>query len=125
MFAWAFDDVTPEPTAAPTATPRPTVTPESTSVVLEDCRDGMRLQPGEGCRYTGGGSPPANVVLSVQYDGAICREGGPARRKIFGVTVRIGHLRICSTDGFERDDSFQSEIVVRANGDGSWTFYKS
>ena len=116
---------TPRPTVTPrpTATPRPT--PEPTPVVLGDCRDGMRLQPGEGCRYTGGGSPQANVVLSVQHDGAICREGGPAKQQILGATINMDHLRLCSSGGFERDDAFQSEIVAGANADGSWTFYES
>ena len=85
----------------------------------------MRLQPGEGCRYTGGGSPQANVVLSVQHDGAICREGGPAKQQILGATINMDHLRLCSSGGFERDDAFQSEIVASANADGSWTFYES
>ena len=107
----------PVPTDAPAATP----TLEPTPVVLGDCLDGMRLQPGEGCRYTGGGSPQANVVLSVQQDGAICREGGPAKQ--FGLT--IDNLRICASNGFERDDAFQSDIVASANADGRWTFYES
>ena len=85
----------------------------------------MRLQPGEGCRYTGGGSPQANVVLSVQHDGAICREGGPAKQEILGATINVDSLRLCSSGGFERDDAFQSEIVAGANADGSWTFYES
>ena len=85
----------------------------------------MRLQPGEGCRYTGGGSPKAEVVLSVQHDGAICREGGPARQVIGGITLNVDHLRLCRSDGFDIDDAFQSEIVVSANADGSWTFYES
>ena len=85
----------------------------------------MRLQPGEGCRYTGGGSPQANVVLSVQNDGAICREGGPAKQEIGSITINVNSLRLCSSGGFERDDAFKSEIVVSANADGSWTFYES
>ena len=85
----------------------------------------MRLQPGEGCRYTGGGSPSANVVLSVQHDGAICREGGPAKQEIGGITINMDNLRLCVSGGFERDDAFQSEIVASANADGSWTFYES
>ena len=110
-----------EATATPVPVPTSTPIPEPTPVVLGDCLDGMRLQPGEGCRYTGGGSPQANVVLSVQQDGAICREGGPAKQ--FGLT--IDNLRICASNGFERDDAFQSEIVASANADGSWTFYDS
>ena len=79
------------PTSTATAAPTPTATPtpEPTPVVLGDCRDGMRLQPGEGCRYTGGGSPQANVVLSVQHDGAICREGGAAKREIGSTTLNM------------------------------------
>ena len=111
------------PTPTPTVTPAPI--PEPTPVVMGDCRDGMRLQPGEGCRYTGGGSPQANVVLSVQHDGAICREGGPAKQQILGATINMDSLRLCSSGGFERDDAFQSEIVAGANADGSWTFYES
>ena len=118
-------------TAAPTNTP--TSMPEPTPVVLGDCRDGMRLQPGEGCRYTGGGSPQANVVLSVQHDGAICREGGPVKQEIGAGTAKVGirgtlnagSLRLCGSGGFERDDAFQSDIVASANADGSWTFYES
>ena len=110
-----------EAPATPVPVPTSTSIPEPTPEVLGDCRDGMRLQPGEGCRYTGGGSPQANVVLSVQQDGAICREGGPAKQ--FGLT--IDNLRICASNGFERDDAFQSEIVASANADGSWTFYES
>ena len=80
---------TPTSTATAAPTPTATPTPEPTPVVLEDCRDGMRLQPGEGCRYTGGGSPQANVVLSVQHDGAICREGGAAKREIGSTTLNM------------------------------------
>ncbi|MDE0194955.1 MAG: hypothetical protein OXP08_05340 [bacterium] len=75
----------------------------------------MTLQPGEACRYTGGDSPPATVVLSVDRDGAICREGGPARR--FGATIE--HIRLC-TNGFDRDDTFNTNIRVRQNPDSSW-----
>ena len=114
-----------EATATPDPTPTATPVPEPTPVVLGDCRDGMRLQPGEGCRYTGGGSPQANVVLSVQHDGAICREGGPAKQEIGSITLDMDSLRLCSSGGFERDDAFQSEIVAGANADGSWTFYES
>ena len=111
--------------AAATPEPTPTPIPEPTPVVLGDCRDGMRLQLGEGCRYTGGGSPPANVVLSVQHNGAICREGGPVKQGSGSITINMDSLRLCGSGGFERDDAFQSEIVVSANADGSWTFYES
>ena len=110
-----------EATATPDPTPTATPVPEPTPVVLGDCRDGMRLQPGEGCRYTGGGSPQANVVLSVQHDGAICREGGPAKQEIGSITLDMDSLRLCVPGGFERDDAFQSDIVasgdVHANGE--------
>ena len=102
-----------------------TPVPDPSPVVLGDCRDGMRLQPGEGCRYTGGGNPQANVVLSVQHDGAICREGGPVKRETGVGTINVGSVRLCSSGGFERDDAFQSDIAARANADGSWTFYES
>ena len=123
----ATPDPIPTSTPRPTATPWPTATPnlEPTPVVLGDCRDGMRLQPGEGCRYTGGGSPQANVVLSVQNDGAICRKGGPAKQEIGSITINVNILCLCSSGGFERDDAFQSEIVASENPDGSWTFYES
>ena len=114
-----------EATATPVPIQTSTATLEPTSVVLGDCLDGMTLQPGEGCRYTGGGSPPASVVLSVQHDGAICREGGPARQEIGGITLNMDSLRLCVSGGFERDDAFQSDIVASENDDGSWTFYES
>ena len=104
-----------------TATPFP----EPTPVVLGDCRDGMKLQPGGGCYYRGGGISRPNVVLSVQHDGAICREGGPVEQQMGDMTLNVANLRLCSSDEFERDDAFQSEIVAGANVDGSWTFYKS
>ena len=109
------------PAVTPTAMAPTTPSPEPAPVVLGDCQDGMRLQPGEGCRYMGGGNSQAEVVLSVQHDGAICREGGPAEQ--FGLTM--DNLRICLGDGFERDDAFQSEVVASASADGSWTFYES
>ena len=109
---------------APTSTPTRTVTPLSrlqpTPEVLGDCRDGMRLESGKGCRYEGGGSLRAKVVLSALHDGSICREGGPAKQ--FGIT--IDNLRLC-TNGFERDEAFGSDIAIRKNPDGSWTFYES
>ena len=114
-----------EATATPVPVPTSTPIPEPTPVVLGDCLDGMRLQPGEGCRYTDGGSPQANVVLSVQHDGAICREGGPAKQEIGGITLNVDSLRLCVSGGFERDDAFQSDIVASDNADGSWTFYES
>ena len=114
-----------EATATPDPTPTATPVPEPTPVVLGDCRDGMRLQPGEGCRYTGGGSPQANVVLSVQHDGAICHEGGPAKQEIGSITLDMDSVRLCVPGGFERDDAFQSDIVASDNADGSWTFYES
>ena len=85
----------------------------------------MTLQPSPGCSYTGGGTPRASVVLSVTHDGAICREGGPARQVIGGATLDMENLRLCNSGGFEVDDAFQSEVVASANDDGSWTFYES
>ena len=91
--------------------------------ILGDCRDGMRLNAGEGCRYTGGGRHRAKVVLSVSRDGSICREGGPAQHEDLGIT--LDNLRICWGGAFERDDAFESSIVVEQDRDGSWTFYSS
>ena len=108
-----------EATATPVPVPTAAPITEPTPVVLGDCRNGMRLRPGEGCRYTGGGSPQANVVLSVQHEGAICREGGPVKQEIFGGTMSVDSLRLCSSGGFEGDDAFQSEIAASANADGS------
>ena len=118
---------TPTPVATDTPSPEPTatLTPELAPVVLGICRDGMTLQPGEGCSYTGGGTPRASVVLSVTHDGAICREGGPAKQVVGGITLNVDNLRLCYSDGFEVDDAFQSEIVATANAEGSWTFYES
>ena len=114
---------TPKPTQSPTTAPTPMSEPAP--VVLGICRDGMTLQSGEGCTYAGGGTPRANVVLSVTRDGAICREGGPAKQVVGGITLNVDNLRLCHSDGFEVDDAFQSEIVATANADGSWTFYES
>ncbi len=94
--------------------------PDPTPVVVGDCRDGMSLQSGEGCRYTGGGEFEPDVVLWVRPDGQICRVGGPVEQA--GVTFDT--LQLCS-NGFERDDAFESDIVARENADGSWTFHES
>ena len=110
----ASPTATPIPAPEPTATPLPT--PEPTPSVIGNCRNGIKLQPGEGCHYTGGGISRADVILSAQHDGTICREGGPAKQ--FGLTV--DNLRLC-TNGFERDDAFESDITVRENPGGSWT----
>ena len=49
-----------------------------TPVVLGQCQSGMTLQPGEGCTYSGGGKPPASVLLSVDLDGSSAvREASP------------------------------------------------
>ena len=98
---------------------------EPPPLILGGCRDGMVLQPGEGCRYSGGDSSQINVVLSVRLDGAICREGDSTKQELGSVTLDVGSLRLCSTGGFERDDAFQSGIVATANADGSWTFYST
>jgi len=101
--------------------------------ILGDCRDGMRLSAGEGCRYSGGGRHRAEVVLSVSRDGLICREGGPAQHQDLpedlGILQDLGitfdNLRICRDDAFVRDDTFESSILVERGRDGSWAFYSS
>ena len=89
--------------------------------LLGDCRDDMRLQLGQGCNYQGVGASgqQITVLLSVQGDGAICREGGPIKVGIF----TIESFEKCDVGGFERDDAFRSDITVEKNSDGSWTFH--
>ena len=86
-----------------------------------ECRDGMRLQPGQGCNYQGVGASgqQITVLLSVRNDGAICRKGGPIRQLFF----TIESFEKCDVGGFERDDAFRSDITVEKNSDGSWTFH--
>lgn len=118
----AQNEETPEERSRPVVSEPEEPEPE----ILGDCRDGMRLNIGEGCLYTGGGRHRAEVVLSVSRDGLICREGGPAQHQDLGVTV--DHLRICRGGAFERDDAFESPIVVERSRDGrliSWTVYSS
>lgn len=94
--------------------------------VVGDCRDGMQLRIGEGCRYHGAGhAGRSDVLLSVRSDGAVCREGGPVRRSFLGFWVTVQNFRICRLNGFERDDTFGSDIAVERNADGSWTVLKS
>ena len=95
--------------------------PEPT--VVGSCQNEMTLQAGEGCRYTG--SQGASVVLSVDGDGSVCREGGPVEVEQFGLMVEMTNFSFCRSDGFERDDTFGSDIVVRDNADGSWTVFDS
>ena len=85
--------------------------------LLGDCQDGMKLQVGQGCNYQGVGTSGAQitVLLSVRSDGAICREGGP-----IGI---ISSFEKCDIGGFERDDTFRSDITVEKNSDGSWTVH--
>ena len=85
--------------------------------LLGECQDGMKLQAGQGCNYQGVGTSGAQitVLLSVRNDGAICREGGP-----IGI---ISIFKKCDIGGFERDDTFRSDITVEKNSDGSWTFH--
>ena len=101
-----------------------TTAAETTLEILGDCRDGMVLHAGEGCRYQGtatAGATRPNVVLSVDDGGAICREGGPV--KIFFVTV--DSFRKCDSNGFERDDTFGSNITVQRTAGQSWTVRRS
>ena len=125
LLVGCSDETAPTSTATHTPEPTSTSTPEPTPVVLGQCQNGMTLQPGEGCTYTGGGTPPATVVLSVTLDGSICREGSRPKLESGNISINIGNLRLCGTAGFERDDAFQSDIVVNSNADGSWTYYKS
>jgi len=114
------DPPAPAPRTAPAPEPPPPAQVPAPPVMIGDCREGMTLQPGEACRYTGDESPPAEVVLSASRDGGICREGGPVER--FGGTIE--RVRLC-TDGFDWDDTFKSNIRVRQNADNSWTVTSS
>ena len=88
--------------------------------LLGDCQDGMKLEVGQGCNYQGVGASEQQitVLLSVQSNGAICREGGPIR-VLFAI---IDNVEKCDVEGFERDDAFGTDITVEKNTDGSWTF---
>ena len=106
-----------------------TVVAAPTLELLGDCQDGMKLQVGQGCNYQGVGASEQQitVLLSVQNDGAICREGGPVTVEdpIFGIPVPLDNVEKCDPGGFERDDTFGSDITVEKNTDGSWTFHES
>ena len=91
-----------------------TTLPARPTEILGDCSDGMLLQAGQGCHYQG--ISTEDVVLSVDDSGAICREGPTA---VGGFTV--DNFRKCDSNGFERDDAFGSDIMVRKSSGSAWT----
>ena len=104
-----------------------TVGAAPTLELLGDCQDDMKLQVGQGCNYQGIGASEQQitVLLSVRNDGAICREGGPITEEVFGIPITVDNVEKCDLGGFERDDTFGSDITVEKNTDGSWTFHDS
>ena len=106
----------------------PTVPPESGApsaraaavegepTVLGECEDGLTMQPGEGCHFSGLEGRPADLVISVGADGEICREKGSVTMSGFPVHM----VRACA-DKYEVIDVLEAEINFRANGDGSWS----
>ncbi len=83
----------PDPTPPPTEPPEsgaqsaPAEIVEGEPTVLGDCEDGLRMQPGEGCHFSGLEGRPADVVFSVGADGSICREKGSVTMSGFPVGV--------------------------------------
>ena len=112
----------PDPPSVPTtpasngSTSAPTASVEGVQVVLGECADGLRMQPGEGCQFNGDEGRPADVVISVGANGEICREKGSVMMSGF----TVGVIRACG-DRFEIIDVFEAEISFVDNGDGSWT----
>ena len=82
------------------------------------CAVGMRLRPGETCRYVAGS---ANVVFSVQWDGLACREGGPVVQEILGFKTRFDSAKTCGNTDIDTDKFFNSNFAASRNADGSWT----
>ena len=83
--------------------------------VVGDCANGMTLQPGEGCQYSGHEGRPGDLVISVGADGSICREKGSVMMSGFMVSM----VRACAED-YAVIDVLEAEISFLPNGDGSW-----
>lgn len=108
----------PTATAAPDsgASSAPPDFVEGEPTVLGECEDGMTMQPGEGCHFSGLEGRPADLVISVGADGEICREKGSVTMSGFP----IGMVRACA-DKYEVIDVLEAEINFLPNGDGSWS----
>ena len=89
---------------------------EGEPTVIGDCENGMTMNPGEGCHFSGLEGRPADLVISVGADGEICREKGSVTMSGFPV----GMNRACA-DKYEVIDVLEAEIKFEPNGDGSWT----
>ena len=73
------DTPTPSPPTVPPdsdAPSAPAAALEGEPTVLGECEDGMTLQSGEGCHYSGEEGRPADLVIYVGTDGSICRDKG-------------------------------------------------
>ena len=88
---------------------------EGEPTVLGECADGMILQVGEGCQYSGHEGRPADIVISAGLDGEICREKGTVMMSGFSV----GMVRLCA-DEYAVIDVLEAEIGFEPNDDGSW-----
>ena len=108
------------PTATPdtgaSSAPPAAAIVEGEPTVLGECADGMTMQPGEGCHFSGLEGRPADLVISVGADGEICREKGSVTMSGFP----IGMGRACA-DKYEVIDVLEAEINFLPNGDGSWS----
>ena len=110
---------TPSPPTVPPASDAPSAPAsivEGEPTVLGECEDGMTMQPGEGCHFSGLEGRPADLVISVGADGSICREKGSVTMSGFPVNM----VRACA-DKYEVIDVLEAEIKFQPNGDGSWT----
>ena len=110
---------TPSPPTVPPETDAqsvPETIVEGEPTVLGECEDGMTMQPGEGCHFSGLEGRPADLVISVGADGSICREKGSVTMSGFPVNM----VRACA-EKYGVIDVLEAEIDFTPNGDGSWT----
>ena len=107
---------TPQPVSDSASAPAAAEIVEGEPTVLGECENGMTMQPGEGCQFSGLEGRPADVVFSVGADGSICRGKGTVMMSGFPVGVN----RACA-DKYEVIDVLEAEIKFQPNGDGSWT----
>ena len=105
--------VPPESGAPPTA---PVAVVEGEPTVLGECEDGMTLQAGEGCHYSGEEGRPADIVIYVGTDGSICRDKG----SVMMSGLMLPMVRACG-DEYEVIDVLEAEINFLPNGDGGWS----
>ena len=88
---------------------------DSEPTIVGECRNGVVMQPGEGCSYEGEEGRPADLVISVGVDGSICREKGSVMMS--GFMVSVNH--VCAEE-YAVIDVLEAEISFEPNDDGSW-----